>query len=211
VSGRWRVERRSGSAESVHALDWPEPLVPTVWMIDVDAPALVLGSTQSVADVDASALANDGIALVTRRSGGGAVLVEPADTVWVDLFVPRGDARWDDDVGRSFLWLGRAWQHALADLGIDAEVHEGALACGAFGRQVCFAAIGSGEVTIGGAKVVGLSQRRTRDGARFQCTTYLRWHPEPLASLGIDPAALPPVATIPAPRADLEAALLAHL
>jgi lipoate-protein ligase A len=211
VSPSWQVERRSGSAASLHALEWPRPLVPTVWLMDVDGPALVLGSTQSAADVDVSALAGDGIALAARRSGGGAVLVEPDDTIWADVLVPRDDPRWDDDVGRSFLWLGRAWQRALTDLGLDAEVHEGALACGAFGRQVCFAAIGSGEVTSAGAKVVGLSQRRTRAGARFQCTAYRRWRPEPLAALGIDPAALPPVATITASRAEIEAALLHHL
>ena len=211
MSRRWRVERRSGSAESLHGLEWPDPLVPTVWMMDVDGPALVLGSTQSAGDVDVSALSGDRIELTTRRSGGGAVLVEPVDTVWVDVLVPRDDQRWDDDVGRSFLWLGRAWQQALADLGVAADVHEGALACGAFGRQVCFAAIGSGELTVGGAKAVGLSQRRTREGARFQCTAYTRWWPDPLAVLGIDPAALPPVATVPAPRADLEAALVGHL
>ena len=125
--------------------------------------------------------------------------------------MPRADPTWDDDVGRSFAWLGRAWQQALADLGLEAEVHDGALVCGAFGRQVCFAAIGSGELTVGGAKAVGLSQRRTRAGARMQCTVYRRWDPAPLAALGIDPDDLPPVATVDAPRSRIEAALLAHL
>ncbi len=211
VSGRWRVEHRSGSAAALHALDWPDPLVPTVWTMEVDAPALVLGSTQAASSVDAAALAREGIALTGRRSGGGAVLVEPRDTIWIDVFVPRGDPQWDDDVNRSFLWLGRAWQQALADVGIDADVHEGALVCGAFGRQVCFAAIGSGELTVGGEKVVGLSQRRTRAGARLQCTVYRRWNPAPLAALGIDPADLPTVATVDVPRSQIESALLAHL
>jgi len=211
VNERWHVERCSGDAAALHALDWPHPIARTVWLMDVEGPALVLGSTQSPSEVDAGALARDGIALATRRTGGGAVLVGPDDTIWIDVLIPRSDPRWDDDVGRSFLWLGRAWQRALATLGVDAQVHEGALACGAFGRQVCFAAIGSGEVTVGGAKAVGLSQRRTRAGARFQCTVYRRWRPEPLAALGLDPSALPPVATIAASRAEVESALLAHL
>jgi len=211
VKERWHVARRAGSAAVLHALDWPEPMVPTVWLMDVDAPALVLGSTQSTSDVDAAALARDGIALTSRRSGGGAVLVEPGDAVWIDVLVPRGDPTWEDDVGRSFLWLGRAWQRALGALGVGAEVHEGALVCGAFGRQVCFAAVGSGELTVGAAKLVGLSQRRTRAGARLQSTLYRRWHPEPLAALGVDPGALPPVATIDASRDEIESALLAEL
>ena len=40
---------------------------------------------------------------------------------------------------------------------------------------VCFAGLGPGEVTVGGAKVVGISQRRTRHAARFQCAALLRW------------------------------------
>ena len=33
---------------------------------------------------------------------------------------------------------------------------------------VCFAGLGPGEVTLDGQKLVGLSQRRTRDGVRIQ-------------------------------------------
>jgi hypothetical protein len=51
---------------------------------------------------------------------------------------------------------------------------------------VCFAGLGPGEVTIGGRKAVGISQRRTREAARFQCVAYERWDPAPLcAALGI--------------------------
>jgi hypothetical protein len=37
---------------------------------------------------------------------------------------------------------------------------------------VCFASVGPGEVVRGGSKVVGVSQRRTKDAARFQCTVF---------------------------------------
>ncbi len=209
--GRWRVERWRGSAAALHALDWPEPVTPTVWLLEVDRPALVLGSTQRVDQVDVAALARSGIEVVSRRSGGGAVLLEPGNGAWIDVLVPRGDERWDDDVGRSFRWLGHAWVAALGAVGIDASMHEGALACGAFGRRVCFAALGSGEVVVGGAKAIGLSQRRTRAGARFQCTCYRVWHPAPLAALDLDPAALPPVAALDLDPRSLEHALLTHL
>jgi hypothetical protein len=39
--------------------------------------------------------------------------------------------------------------------------------------MVCFAGLGPGEVTVDGAKVVGISQRRTRVGALFQCAVPL--------------------------------------
>ncbi len=210
-SGRWQVERWAGSATALHALDWPNPLGPTVWIFEVERPALVLGSAQRSTVIDDEVLQRGGIELTQRRSGGGAVLVEPGNGTWIDVLIPRHDRRWDDDVTRSFLWLGEAWLAALADLGVAGEVHRGALACGTWGRQVCFAAIGAGEVTIDGAKAVGLSQRRTRAGARFQCFTYRRWNPTPLAALGVDPAALPAVATIDAEPAAVPAALLSHL
>jgi len=89
--------------------------------------------------------------------------------LWVDLLLPRGDEWWDDDVGRSSVWLGRAWTSALAALGVDARVVDGSAACGSAGRAVCFAGRAAGEVLVSGRKVVGISQRRDRFGARFQC------------------------------------------
>jgi hypothetical protein len=38
--------------------------------------------------------------------------------------------------------------------------------------------VGTGEVSVGERKLVGLSQRRTREGARFQCLVHLAWRPE---------------------------------
>jgi lipoate---protein ligase len=206
-AGRFQIWRRSGEAQALHDLDWPEPLVPTVWILEVDRPTLVLGSTQRVADVDRSRLESLGVALATRRSGGGAVLVEPGNGVWIDVLVPRGDPVWVEDLGRSFGWLGQAWVEALAVLGLDARVHEGASDRAALAAAVCFAGLGSGEVTVDGAKAVGLSQRRTRAGARFQCTCYRRWHPEPMRALGVDPDVLAPVAVIDRDPEEVVAAL----
>lgn len=109
------------------------------------------------------------------------MLVEPGGLVWVDVFVPSGDPLWDDDVGRAFLWLGGAWAEALADAGVHgARVHEGPLVSTPWASLVCFAGLGPGEVTVGGAKVVGLCQRRARAGALFQCAALLQWHPQRL-------------------------------
>jgi hypothetical protein len=48
---------------------------------------------------------------------------------------------------------------------------------------VCFGALGPGEVLIDGRKAVGVSQRRTRAGARFQCIVYDRWNPDDVLDL----------------------------
>jgi hypothetical protein len=91
--------------------------------------------------------------------------------------IPRTDARWDDDVHRAAHWLGDAWSEGLAVLGVDASVHRGRLVRTAWSSLVCFAGLGPGEVTVDGAKVIGLSQRRTRDAARFQCIALAGWDP----------------------------------
>ena len=111
------------------------------------------------------------------------MLVGPGEVVWIDVLLPAGDPLWQDDVGRSFSWLGRAWANALAGIGVDAAPHEGPMICTPWCRQVCFAGIGSGELTVGGRKVVGLAQRRTRSGALFHCAALLRWRPEEMARL----------------------------
>ena len=145
--------------------------------MDVTGPALVIGSTQAEVRTDA-------IEVVRRRSGGGAVLLEPGLVVWADVFVPRDDELWDDDVGRAFWWLGDAWAAALADLGLPAPAaHRGALVRTPVAELVCFAGLGSGEVISGGRKVVGMAQRRTREGALFQCAVPLVWDPRQLAEV----------------------------
>ncbi len=151
--------------------------------------------------------------VVRRRTGGGAVLVRPGEQLWVDVLLPAGDAMWEDDVGRSFHWLGQVWVDALASLGVDSSWHNGPMVCTPWCRQVCFAGIGSGEVTVDGRKVVGLAQRRTRAGALFQCAALLRWDPDEMVRLlDLDPeaaAALPTLAAaLPVGADDLEEAFL---
>jgi lipoate-protein ligase A len=96
--------------------------------------------------------------------------------VWVDVCVPRDDPLWTDDVSRAGWWLGDAWVKALG----AGEVHRGPMVRTPLSDRVCFAGLGPGEVTVGAAKLVGVSQRRTRVGAIFQCTVPLVWEPAPL-------------------------------
>lgn len=177
------MERAQGRAADFHARDLVEPPRRSVSIIDVDRPALVLGSTQPPQHADLAALSAGGIDLARRRSGGGAVLLVPGAGLWVDVVVPRDDPLWDEDVGRATHWLGRAWQAALAHLGVVATVHTDALVVTRWSHLVCFAGLGPGEVSVEGRKLVGISQRRTRSGARFQCLLHRHWHPGPLLAL----------------------------
>jgi lipoate---protein ligase len=90
---------------------------------------------------------------------------------------------WDHDVGRAFHWLGAAWADVLAAAGLAATLYAGPMRRTNWSDRVCFAGLGPGEVTVGGRKVVGLSQRRTREAALFQCCAALRWEPERLLDL----------------------------
>ena len=84
-----RVEHHEGTAAELHALAMPEgDAGPALWVLRPVAPALVMGSAQREADFDVDLLQTDGVALAPRRSGGGAVFIEPAGVVWVDVLAP---------------------------------------------------------------------------------------------------------------------------
>lgn len=162
-------------------------------VFEVERPALVVGSTQPWSAADAGRAAAAGVEVVRRHSGGGAVLLRPGAVAWVDVLVPTGDRLWDRDVNRAFLWLGRAWAAALADVGVGgATVHDGPLVRSLWSARACFAGLGPGEVIVEGRKVVGMSSRRRREGALFQCAALVEWDPDGIAEL------------VGAPRAELE-------
>jgi lipoate-protein ligase A len=189
----WEVEEHQEAPGAFHARPLPEDGRRRAWVCRPDRPALVLGSAQREEVADAAACARADVEVVRRRSGGGAVLVVPGELLWVDVLVPSGDPLWRADVGRAFHWLGDVWAAALGDLDVTASVHRGPLQRTAWSSLVCFAGMGPGEVSLtspGGdpAKVVGISQRRTRSTARFQCAALLRWSPADLARLLALPA-----------------------
>lgn len=177
----WVVEHYRGAASAFHERPWPDPLRRTVWCFEVDAPSVVLGSAQSLDVVDAERARRAGVAVARRRSGGGAVWLAPGAVTWVDLLVPAADPWWDHDVSRAAHWVGERWAEVLADLGHDGvSVHRRGLVRSPWSDLVCFAGLGPGEVSWAGRKVVGISQRRTRVGARFQCAVLHHWDPGPL-------------------------------
>ncbi len=199
------VHHSHGSAQRFLDQDLPDTEA-SLWIHRVDVPTLVLGSAQPSDFVDTAQATQAGWAVARRRSGGGLVMVQPEAGLWVDVMVPRAHWRWEDDVNRAFWWLGRAWARTIRRAclvgssapppdPITVEVHQGPLLGAEAGRSLCFAAVGPGEVLIhpgagvdrrptdrhGAAKVVGISQRRNRSGARFQCFVLLG--PLPLIDL----------------------------
>ncbi len=166
----WDVRSSTGTAADLHHREIPEQVKRLVWTHQIQRRALVLGSTQASTEARPSEdLDAAGIEVLRRRSGGGAVLVQPYDT-WIDVLIGNDDPLWDHDVSRAFLWIGGVWQRALAKLGVTPTlVHSGPMKNKEWGRHLCFAGLGPGEVSgVNGRKIVGLSQRRTRTVARFQ-------------------------------------------
>ena len=163
----WDIDRLTLSAQSAHDLDLLTGSGRKVRVFTPTEPAIVLGSTQPDSIIDRDALAARSMQVARRRSGGGAVLVD-ASVVWIDFAIARDDPLWVDDIGRSMQWLGQLWSRALNCAGVDASVHERPPLVSALSRAICFCGIGHGEVIVDGRKVVGISQRRTRNGARFQ-------------------------------------------
>ncbi len=192
----WRMEERFGTAAELHG-SWPSTdhrhEERAVARCHPSQRTVVLGSTQRDSVVDRAGAARAGASVVRRRTGGGAVLVGPADPVWIDVWVPTGDALWDADASRAFGWLGTAWRSALGSLGVEGLSVQG-VAPGIrteWSTLVCFGGVGIGEVTVtGGRKVVGLAQRRTRTGAWIQSACAIHWDPSPLlGALALAPEA----------------------
>ena len=209
----WERHDWYGSAADFHALN-PAP-TRALWWCSVNAPAIILGSTQQESDVDAAVASQLGLDVVRRRSGGGAVYVHPTESVWIDVTIPKDDPLFVDDISSSMLWLGDVFVEALSPW-VSAETYRGVFEVGADGRSVCFASTSPGEVFVGNNKLVGISQRRGRDGARLQCVLYRSWQPElwtpSLKSIDVrERIASLPVATISASAVDIVSAVLTAL
>ncbi|MDO7868362.1 lipoyl protein ligase domain-containing protein [Nocardioides jiangxiensis] len=184
-----RIIEVTGSVADFHDRQIPDDLTEAeVWLFRPAQRSLVLGSSQDESTARTAAAAAAGVSVVRRRSGGGAVYVDPLRCLWLDVVLPRSDARWSEDVRASAYWLGEAWMRALRAADFDASLYEGGLEKTTWGRLVCFAALGPGEVLVEGRKAVGISQRRTRAGARFQCIVYDHWDPwDVLDLVDLDP------------------------
>ncbi|MFB0901504.1 MAG: hypothetical protein QMB08_05355 [Acidimicrobiales bacterium] len=159
----------SGTVADLHALPMPtESESAELWVMRPTGCAVVMGSSQRPDRFDEERLRNENVALAPRRSGGGAVFIDPASTVWIDVLAPRSSQLWSSDLAENFLVVGRLWHKALRSVGIETELCGESPARTDAAALACWAGSGWGELLVGPAKIVGLSQRRTRWGSRVQ-------------------------------------------
>lgn len=176
----WKLYTEHVSAGEQHGRDLVAERA--VWDVRITQKAMVLGSRQDESLLNSELCSRDEIEVVRRRSGGGIVFLAPGEHLWLDVVVPRGDVLWSDDVAQASWWLGDVWVKTLNALDENnVSVHHESLSSDAWGDLLCFAGVGPGEVVRiedeSPSKLVGISQRRTRDYARFQCTIYTKWNP----------------------------------
>lgn len=168
------VREFTASVEELHAIPMPtQGDTAELWVMRPSAPAVAMGSSQRPDQFDLDRLRTDGVQLASRRSGGGAVFVDPSVTVWIDVVAPRSSPLYSAELTENFLLVGRCWQTAFASLGISTELCIESGARSVESTLACWAGLGWGELTVGDAKVVGLSQRRTRWGSRVQAMAVL--------------------------------------
>lgn len=167
----WSVETRNGTAQELH--DAPAPDVSNGGLAVVNKisrNALVLGSAQSADLVNPEALDRANVELVKRSTGGGIVYIDAVADLWIDFYLPTSDERTQASLEGSFDWLGQLWLRALGETTLDLSISSSKPSSPTSESGLyCFASPGFGEVCSADHKIVGISQRRTRDYSKFQC------------------------------------------
>ena len=157
------------------------------WSV-VDRPALILGSSQRLSEVDFAACEAAGVTVHKRISGGTAVFSGP-ELLWLDVALPRGHRLLPTDITAAYRWFGEVWAAALAEIGINAHAIPPAearplnKALDPAVQRACYGGISPYEVLVDERKIVGLAQVRRRPGELLQAGIYTRWEPQRLTEL----------------------------
>ena len=127
---------------------------------------IVLGSAQEL-DI----LADSHLPTVRRHGGGGAVLAT-ASMRWVEIWIPAHSVLHHTSPADGLAVAGEIWKSALTGLGASGLV-VARPSRSSVSVAVCFAGIGHGEILDAeGAKLVGLTAWRSREGSLYQGAAY---------------------------------------
>jgi lipoate---protein ligase len=146
--------------------------------------AVVLGlglghRAESIVDVDRCE--REGVAILRRKAGGGAVFLDDGNVLCGAIAVHTQTV--STDVTESYRWLGEALVSALNSLGVRAhrvEVEEARADVAALRAAsspllyTCYGALSPHELTLDGRKLVGLAQIRRRETTLYVLGILLR-------------------------------------
>ena len=139
---------------------------PTLRLYAWEPPCLSLGRAQKVSDADLGALQSAGFDLVRRSTGGKAIL--HADELTYSVVTPQGEARVAGGIVESYRRLSAGLVRGLERLGVPnltADRRSSPPPPGGAGGgsgPVCFEVPSDYEITVGGRKLVGSAQMRSR-------------------------------------------------
>lgn len=140
------------------------------------SPAVVLGRGQKASAELLERAAGERLEVVTRASGGGAVMAGP----WMlslTLLLPVAHALATASLPASYRAVGAACRRVLDRFRLPTELAAGARAADEL-AWACFAGVSHGElVAAGGRKIVGVSQVRRRDAIAI-CIGILHGRPD---------------------------------
>lgn len=143
--------------EHIHRGESP----PTLRLYAWNPPCLSLGRAQSFRDVDVERLHKHGWELVRRLTGGRAIL--HTDELTYSVVAPLDNPLLVGGVLESYNRLAQALLRAMRELGMAVEAKEKADVTPSL-NPVCFEVPSAYEITVGGKKLIGSAQARTKEG-----------------------------------------------
>lgn len=122
-------------------------------------PAVTIGHNQTAEDFDEQAVRAAGFGLVRRPTGGRAIL--HADELTYCVVGTSPGPLFGQSLHECYMKINAALLDFLAGLGVAAEISGGESRQEARGL-LCFKSAGQHEIRVGGRKLIGSAQRRTR-------------------------------------------------
>ena len=81
----WITSHKTGDVQALHSLENMDWSLPALWVMAPTNSSLVLGSSQDDACIDYEYAEKIDVGIARRRTGGGAVFVDPQTLFWVDF------------------------------------------------------------------------------------------------------------------------------
>ena len=178
---KWTIERWHAATQFLHSRPMAVDGIRRISILSFPRPTLVLGSTSVGLP---KSMDDKNFDVVRRSSGGGKVWLDPIESTWIDVTIPSSDPLWESDLRKSFLWLGHRLKEAFNSQSIFPIVQEEPLDLGG-DPDWCFSKVGAGELSFQGKKILGISQRRSRLAAQFQCVWYRTFDSGPFNGLDL--------------------------